>query len=112
MKNWHCNRVSTPTVVLSFIQPWLKRLVWNVLTEVLFVINDPECQLNSSELLKVFKKNLEILRDTYLQLTEAEFYLDVPDALEQTKYRLNSAYPLQVDWFSRDPLLNYYEAYL
>jgi hypothetical protein len=82
------------------------------LTEALFAITDPECQLNSGEILKVFKKNLELLRDTYLQLTEAEFYLDVSGALEQTKFRLNSVDPLQVDWFSRDPLLNYYEAYL
>lgn len=81
-------------------------------TEALAAVNDPECQLNSRELLKVFKKNLEMLRDVYLQLNESEFYLEASEVLEQTKYRLNSVDPLQVDWFSRDPLLNYYEANL
>ena len=79
------------------------------ITELMSAVNDPECQLNSRELLKVFKKNLEILRANYLQLTEAEFYSEVPDAFEQTQHRLNSAEPLKIDWVSRDALLNHYE---
>lgn len=82
------------------------------IAEALFSVNDPECQLHSSELLKVFKTNLEKHRDIYLQLTKTEFYLEPFEALEQTKDRLNLVDPLQVDWFSRDPLLNYYEANL
>ena len=81
-------------------------------TEAMSTVNDPECQLNSRDLLNVFKKNLEMLRDNYLQLTEAEFYLKVPEALEQTKHRLNPVDPLHVDWVSRDALLNHYEANL
>ena len=80
------------------------------ITETLSAINDPEYQLNSRELLEVFKKNLEALRDNYLQLTQAEFYSEVSEALEQTKHRLNPDDPLQVDWVSRDPLSNHYEA--
>jgi hypothetical protein len=53
-----------------------------------------------------------MLRDNYLQLTEAEFYLEVPDAFEQTKHRSNPVEPLQVDWVSRDALLKNYEANL
>jgi len=44
------------------------------ITEALFAINDHECQLNSRDLLNVFKKNLELLRANYLQLTEAKFF--------------------------------------
>ncbi|MGZ8984713.1 MAG: hypothetical protein ACXW11_12345 [Methylotenera sp.] len=82
------------------------------ITELMSAVNDPECQLNSRHLLNVFKKNLEMLRDNYLQLTEAEFYLEVPDAFEQTKHRSNPVEPLQVDWVSRDALLKNYEANL
>jgi hypothetical protein len=80
------------------------------LTEAMSTVNDPEYQLNSRDLLNVFKKNLEMLRDNYLQLTEAEFYFEVSEALEQTKHRLKSVDPLHVDWISRDALLNHYEA--
>lgn len=82
------------------------------ITEALSAVNDPECQLNSRDLLNVFKKNLEVLRDNYLQLTEAEFYFEVSKAPEQTKHRLKSADPLNVDCISRDALLNDYEANL
>ena len=82
------------------------------ITEVRSAVNGQGCQLNSSELLNVFKTNLDLHRDNYLQLTKAEFYLEVPEVHEQTKDRLNSVDSLQVDWLSRDPLLNYYEAYL
>jgi hypothetical protein len=75
------------------------------ITEALSAVNDPEYQLNSRDLLNVFKKNLEMLRDHYLQLTEAEFYFEVSEALEPTKHRLKSADPLHVDWMSRDALL-------
>ena len=80
------------------------------ITELMSVVNDPECQLDSRDLLNVFKKNLEILRDNYLQLTQAEFYFEVSEALEQTKHRLKPVDPLTVDWVSRDALLNDYEA--
>jgi hypothetical protein len=80
------------------------------ITEVMSAVNDPECQLNSRDLLDIFKKNLEMLRDNYLQLTEAEFYFEVSEALEQTKHRLKPVDPLHVDWVSRDALLNDYEA--
>ena len=82
------------------------------ITEVMSAINDLECQFNSRDLLNIFKKNLEMLRDNYLQLTEAEFYFEVSEALEQTKHRLNPVDPLHVDWVSRDALLNNYEANL
>ena len=52
-------------------------------TEAMTAVNDPECQLNSRDLLNVFKKNLEMLRDNYLQLTQAESYFEVSEALEQ-----------------------------
>ena len=81
-------------------------------TEVMPTVNELECQLNSSDLLNVFKKNLEILRDNYLQLTQAEFYFEASEALEQTKHRLNPIDILHVDWVSRDALLNDYEVNL
>jgi hypothetical protein len=80
------------------------------ITDVMSFANDPECQLNSRDLLNVFKKNLEMLRDNYLQLTQAEFYFEVSEALEQTKHHLKPVDPLRVDWVSRDALLNHYEA--
>ena len=80
------------------------------ITDVMSFVNDPECQLNSRDLLNVFKKNLEMLRDNYLQLTQAEFYFEVPEALEQTKHRLKPVDSLPVDWVSRDAVLTDYEA--
>lgn len=80
--------------------------------EVLSAINDPECQLKSGELLKVFKKNLEMLKHNYLLLTEAEFHSEVEKALEQTKHCLKAVDFLQVDWNSRGALLNNNEANL
>jgi len=82
------------------------------ITEAMPAVNDPECQLNSRDLLNAFKRNLEMLRDHYLQLTEVEFYLDVPEAQDQTKHLLNPVDPLHVDWISRDTLLSHYEANL
>jgi hypothetical protein len=72
---------------------------------VRFAINGPECQLNSTDLLNVFKKNLEMLRDNYLQQTEAEFYFEV----SKTQHHLNRVDPLTVDWVSREALLSEYE---
>jgi len=82
------------------------------IAEVMSAVNDPDCQLDSRDLLNVFKKNLEMLRDNYLQLTEAKFYLEVSEALETTKYRSDPVDPLYVDWVGRDALLNHYEANL
>jgi hypothetical protein len=79
-------------------------------TEVMSAVNDPEGQFNSMDLLDNFKKNLEILRDNYLRLTEAEFCFEVSEALEQTKHRLKPVDPLHVDWISRDALLKDDEA--
>lgn len=80
--------------------------------EVLADINDPECQLKSGELLKVFKKNLEMLKHNYLLLTEEEFHLEVAKALKQTKHCLKVVDSLQVDRNGRSALLNDYEANL
>ena len=80
--------------------------------EAMSAVNDPECQFNSRDLLDIFKKNLEMLRDNYLELTESEFSFEVSDALEQTKHRSNSADLINVDWISRDALLNNYEVNL
>jgi len=52
------------------------------ITEFMSAVNDPECHLNSSDVLNVFKKNLEILRDNYLQMTESEFYFEGSDTPE------------------------------
>ena len=82
------------------------------ITEEMSAVNDPECQFDSRDLLIVFKKNLEMLRDNYLELTEAEFYLEVADAREQSKHCLKPTDNLHVDWVSRDALLNHYEANL
>ena len=82
------------------------------ITELMSAVNDPEGHFDSSDLLNVFKKNLEMLRDNYLKLTESEFYFEVPDGLEQTKHCSNSADHLQVDGVSRDALLNDYEVNL
>ena len=73
--------------------------------EAMSAVNDPECQFNSRDL-DIFMKNLEMLRDNYLELTESGFSFEVSDALEQTKHHLN------VDWISRDALLNNYEVNL
>ena len=81
-----------------------------VFTEVMSAVNDPDCQFNSRDLLNDFKKNLEMLRDNYLQMTQAEFNFEVREEFEQTKHRLKPVDPLQVDWVSRDALLNHYEA--
>ena len=81
-----------------------------VFTEVMSAVNDPDCQFNSRDLLNDFKKNLEVLRDNYLQMTQAEFNFEVREEFEQTKHRLKPVDPLQVDWLSRDALLNHYEA--
>jgi hypothetical protein len=80
------------------------------IAEVMSAVNDPEGQFNSMDLLDNFKKNLEILRDNYLRLTEAEFYIEASDALEPTKHRSSPVDHLEVDWVSRDALLNNYEA--
>jgi len=53
-----------------------------------------------------------MLKRNYLLLTESEFYLDVREALEQTKHRLKAVDPLQADWGSHNALLNYYETNL
>lgn len=82
------------------------------ITEALAAIGDPECQLKSRELLKIFKKNLELLKHSYLLLNEAEFYLEGAKALEQTKIRVKAVDPLLVDWDGRGALLNYYQANL
>ena len=79
------------------------------LTEVLSAINDPDCQLKSGELLKVFKKNLEMLRRNYLLLTEAEFHLEVAKALEQTNHCLKAVISLSMDGKSHGALFNHYE---
>ena len=81
-----------------------------VFTEVMSAVNDPDCQFNSWDLLNDFKKNLEMLRDNYLQMTQAEFNFEVREEFEQTEHRLKPVDPLQVDWVSRDALLNHYEA--
>ena len=81
-----------------------------VFTEVMSAVNDPNRQFNTWDLLDDFKKNLEMLRDNYLQMTQAEFNFEVSEEFEQTKHRLKSVDPLQVDWVSRDALLNHYEA--
>ena len=81
-----------------------------VFTEGMSAVNDPDCQFNSRDLLNDFKKNLEMLRDNYLQMTQAEFNFEVREEFEQTKHRLKPVDPLQVDWVSRDALLNHYEA--
>ena len=81
-----------------------------VFTEGMSAVNDPDCQFNSRDLLNDFKKNLEVLRDNYLQMTQAEFNFEVREEFEQTKHRLKPVDPLQVDWVSRDALLNHYEA--
>jgi hypothetical protein len=80
------------------------------IAEVMSAVNDPECQFTSRDLLHDFKKNLEMLRDNYLQMTQTGFYFEVPETLEQTKHRLKPVDPLHVDWVSRDALLNIYEA--
>jgi hypothetical protein len=76
------------------------------ITELMTAANDSEHHLNSSDLLNVFKKNLEILRDNYLQLTESDFDFELSDALEHKTHHSNSADHLQADWVSRDALLN------
>jgi hypothetical protein len=81
-------------------------------TGAMTAVNDPECQLNFGDLLNILKRNLEILRDDYLQQTETEFYIDVSEAPERTKHLLNPVDPLPVDWVSRDTLLSDYEANL
>ena len=81
-----------------------------VFTEGMSAVNDPDCQFNSRDLLNDFKKNLEMLRDNYLQMTQAEFNFEVREEFEQTKHRVKPVDPLQVDWVSRDALLNHYEA--
>ena len=58
--------------------------------EALSAINDPECQLKSGELLQVFKKNLELLKNNYLLLTKEELHSEVAKALEETKHCLKS----------------------
>ncbi|MGZ8189793.1 MAG: hypothetical protein ACXWTS_01040 [Methylococcaceae bacterium] len=82
------------------------------ITEALSAINDSECQLKSRELLKVFKKNLELLKHSYLLLNEPEFYLEGAKALEQTSHRVKAVDTLQVDWDGRGALLNYYDGNL
>jgi len=82
------------------------------ITEVMSAVNDPECQFNSMDLLDNFKKNLEILRDNYLRLTEAELCFEVTNALEQPKHRSSPVDHLQVDWVSHDALLNDYDVSL
>ena len=81
-----------------------------VFTEGMSAVNDPDCQFNSRDLLNDFKKNLEMLRDNYLQMTQAEFNFEVREEFEQTKHRLKPVDPLLVDWVSRDALLNHHEA--
>jgi len=81
-----------------------------VFTEVMSAVNDLDCQFNSWDLLNDFKKNLEMLRDNYLQMTQAEFNFEVREEFEQTKHRVKPVDPFQVDWVSRDALLNHYEA--
>ena len=81
-----------------------------VFTEGMSAVNDPDCQFNTRDLLNDFKKNLEMLRDNYLQMTQAEFNFEVREEFEQTKHRLKPVDPLQVDWLSCDALLNHYEA--
>jgi len=76
---------------------------------VKFAVNGPECQLNSRDLLNVFKKNLETLRDNYLQQAESECYFEAPKANERTRHHLNRIDPLAVDWVSREALLSDYE---
>ena len=82
------------------------------ITDVLSAINDPECQLKSGELLRVFKNNLEMLKHNYLLLTEAEFHLEVAKALEQTQHCLKAVVSIQVNEDSQGALFNYYEATL
>jgi hypothetical protein len=79
------------------------------ITGVMSAINDLECPFNSRDLLHDFKKNLEMLRDNYLQVTQAGFYFEVLETPEQTKHRLKPVDPLHVDWVSREALLNIYE---
>jgi len=81
-----------------------------VFTEGMSAVNDPDCQFNSRDLLNDFKKNLEMLRDNYLQMTQAEFNFEVREEFEQTKHGLKPVDPLLVDWVSRDALLNHHEA--
>lgn len=92
----------------------LMNLYYNTqeITEALANIHDAECQQKAEELLRVFKKNLELLKHNYLLLTEAEFYLEGAKALEKTQCRVKAVDPLQVNWDGKGALLNYYQANL
>jgi hypothetical protein len=81
-----------------------------VFTEVMSAVNDPNRQFNTWDLLDDLKKNLEILRDNYLQMTQAEFNFEVREEFGQTKHGFKPVDPLLVDWVSRDALLNHHEA--
>jgi hypothetical protein len=81
-----------------------------VFPELMSAVNDPNCQFKTWDLLDDFKKNLEMLRDNYLQMTQAEFNFEVREEFEQTKQGLIPVDPILVDWVSRDPLLNHLEA--
>ena len=81
-----------------------------VFPELMSAVNDPDRQFNTWDLLDDFKKNLEMLRDNYLQVTQAEFNFEVREEFEQTKQGLIPVDPLLVDWVSRDALLNNLEA--
>jgi hypothetical protein len=50
--------------------------------ESMFAVNDPECQLSAIDLVNVFKKNLEMLRDDFLKRTEANHYFDISNEFE------------------------------
>jgi hypothetical protein len=81
------------------------------IAELLSAITDPQCQQKSLELLAGFKKSLELLKHSYLLLSEAEFYLEGAEALAHTQVRVKAVEPLQVDWDKMDAALQtYYQA--
>lgn len=58
------------------------------ISQILADIHDPECQLKARELLKVFKRNLELLRRGYLLLNENDYRSEVAKALNKTTQTL------------------------
>ncbi|NOS88420.1 MAG: hypothetical protein HOP34_07725 [Methylococcaceae bacterium] len=63
--------------------------------QIMADIHDPECQLKSRELLKDFKRHLELLRRGYLLLNAAEFRGEVTKALQQTTHSLKTVGSLE-----------------
>lgn len=82
------------------------------LTFAIVRISDPECQNKAQELLTSTMGTISLLRQGYIPMDEAEFYMEGAKQMEHAVNHVKTADRITTEWDSRGVLHNFYQANL